>query len=68
MSRCHFLAKFCHKKPFLAMFSVKRKLSRHPGGPSQCHQMTHGGGARGLSKIGQKSVKYYLNLNGPKLK
>jgi len=30
--------------------------------PSQCHQMTHGGG--GWSKIGQKSVTYYLN--GPK--
>jgi len=28
------------------------------GGPSQCHQMIHGGG--GL-KIGQKSVAYYLN-------
>jgi len=45
------------------MFSVKWKLSRHTGGgnPSQCHQMTHGGG--GGSKIGKKSVTY--NLNGP---
>jgi len=33
------------------MFSVKLKLSRHTG-PSQCHQMTHGGG--GGSKTGQK--------------
>jgi hypothetical protein len=42
---------------------VKRKLSRHTGGPSQCHQMTHGGAG---PKIGQKSVTYYLN--GPKPK
>jgi len=42
------------------MLSVKLKLSRHKGGGSkQCHQMTQGGG--GGSKIGQKSVKYYLN-------
>jgi len=40
-----------------AMFSVKWNLSRHTD-PSQCHQMTHGGGG---SKIGQKSVTYYLN-------
>ncbi len=25
------------------LFSVKRKLPRHTGVPSQCHQMTHGG-------------------------
>jgi len=44
------------------MFSEKCKLSRHTqggGSPSQCHQMTHGGGEG--SKIGQKSVTFYLN-------
>jgi len=30
------------------------------GGPSKCHKMTLGGGGEG-SKIGQKSVTYYLN-------
>ncbi len=32
------------------------------GGPSQCHQMTQGGGG---PKLGQKSVTYHLN--GPKV-
>jgi len=43
------------------MFSIKWKLSRHirGGGPSQCHQMTHGGEVG--SKIAVKSVTYYLN-------
>ncbi len=54
------------------MFFCKMKIvTSHGGGgggPSQCHQMTHGGGG-GVPppppppppKIGQKSVKYYLN-------
>ena len=38
-----------------------KKMSRHMGGGArQCHQMSHGGGGGG-SKIGQKSVMYYLN-------
>jgi len=44
------------------MFSVNENCHVTPGGgggcPSQCHQMTQGGGG---SKIGQKSVTYYLN-------
>jgi len=36
--------------------------SHQGGGPHQCHQMSHGEGG---SKIGQKSVTYFLN--GPRV-
>ncbi len=50
-----------HFRPISGLLSVKNNLSQHTGGggdPCLCHQMTQGGGE---SKIGQKSVTYYLN-------
>jgi len=57
MSRVIFKLNFVPKSYAFCKIKI---VTSHRGGPSQCHQMTHGGG-RGGSKIVQKSVTYYLN-------